>query len=180
MTPVSITGFLCVCERERETWRHTKGKIQNIQYLWVHLLKKTKQNIFFVLVLSSIISLCFSFVHVTVLMHFHSYSVSDFDAYELEGRLRKHWIRLILYLLPDYQELLEKWEAAAHLSISKLNSGIRRVCVCVCQREGEVEIEMFDAVTAANYCCKSPRLIERTELRLNDTRAAENDLWQGD
>ncbi len=25
--------------------------------------------------------------------------------------------------------------------------------MCVCQREGEVEIERFDAVTAANYCC---------------------------
>lgn len=27
------------------------------------------------------------------------------------------------------------------------------MCVCVCRAEGEVAIERFDAVTAANYCC---------------------------
>ena len=27
------------------------------------------------------------------------------------------------------------------------------VCVCICVRERGIEIEQFDAVTAANYCC---------------------------
>lgn len=42
----------------------------------------------------------------------------------------------------------------------EINSGIKNtavVCAClcvrVCWREEEVEIERFDAVTAANYCC---------------------------